>query len=222
MEFINEQGKINAGKLLYQISTMPQTQISNFDFEDAQEAKELLIEFYRREMHHIENDSMVLNDYAGRVIDWMQSSKRGLLMIGRTGCGKTTMMNAVCKMINALYYSNISGTGTNADRRAFQWETAYTIENFARNERERYENFKRCEWAAIDDMGQESVSVTEYGNIVYPVRDILLYRYENNLTTIVTTNLLPKVITEKYGPRIGDRMAEMFETIMFNEDTYRR
>jgi len=174
------------------------------------------MEFYRHQMRHDEKDSEVLRNYANRVVEWMKSDKPCLLLLGDVGCGKTTMLEAICRMIGYIYYSNIS-----FERKGFQWDSAYQIEKWARNDTERYESFKQCEWAAIDDIGLESTEVNNYGNIIYPVRDILHYRYEHRLTTIISTNLLPKDLTAKYGTRIGDRLAEMSCVIKFNEPSYR-
>ena len=194
----------------------------NFEFNDNEEAAALLLEFYRRELRRDELNTEALRAYCDEVIGYLTGDKRFLLMRGNVGCGKTTMLNAICRMIGVLHYSNISGTGTALDRRAFQWENAYTITEWAKNDRSRYEDFKRCEWAAIDDIGQEAAEVSNYGTIIYPVRDILLYRYENDLVTILTTNCTPKTLTEVYGQRVGDRLAEVTHVMKFNENSYRR
>lgn len=194
----------------------------NFEFNDNEEAAALLLEFYRRELRRDELNTEALRAYCNEVIGYLTGDKRFLLMRGNVGCGKTTMLNAICKMIGRLYYSNISGTGTELDRRAFQWDNAYAITEWAKNDRSRYEDFKRCEWAAIDDIGQEAAEVSNYGTIIYPVRDILLYRYENDLVTILTTNCTPKTLTEVYGQRVGDRLAEVTHVMKFNENSYRR
>lgn len=170
------------------------------------------------EMGHQEKDNSVLHEYAKAVIQWMtEGDKCCLLLVGDVGCGKTTMLNAICRMVNDLYYSNIS-----YERRGFQWESSFVLSSWAQTNTERYEEFKRREWVAIDDFGQEAVECMSYGNIIYPIRDILLHRYDNNLITILTTNLPPKAITEKYGRRIGDRLAEMANIIKFNEKSYRQ
>ena len=178
----------------------------------------LLLEFYRREMKHNEQDMNVLMSYIRQVIDWaMNPQKNCLMLMGGVGCGKTTMLNAFCRMTNRLYYSNIS-----YERRGFQWESAYVLNEWARTNKDRYEEFKKCEWAAIDDLGLEATEVSDYGTILYPIRDILLHRYEHGLLTLVSTNYLPNALTEKYGTRIGDRLAEMMQIITFKESSYRR
>ena len=222
MSYKDDNGKLDATRALSQILQTSRRRTSNFEFDDNTEAGALLMEFYRRELHRDELNPERLAYYCDQVIGYLTNSKRFLLMYGTTGCGKTTMLNAICKMIGYLYYSNISGTGTALDRRGFQWENAYTITEWAKNDRSRYEDFKRCEWAAIDDIGQEAAEVSNYGAIIYPVRDILLYRYENDLVTILTTNKAPKDLTDFYGPRVGDRLAEVTQMIKFIETSYRR
>ena len=189
----------------------------NFEFDNWDDAQELLLEFYRREMQHIEKDTAILKEYIAKVVEWMKSDKRCLLLMGGVGCGKTTMLNAICRMMNYLHYSDIS-----YERKGFQWETAYMITNWIQGDKERYESFKQCEWAAIDDIGQEAVEVSNYGTITYPIRDILLHRYERDLITILSTNCLPKDLTAKYGVRVGDRLAETSFFIVFNEKSYRK
>ena len=75
---------------------------------------------------------------------------------------------------------------------------------------------------AIDDLGKEPTEVLNFGNVVSPVVDLLEYRYNHQLFTVVTTNLTPKEIREKYGARIADRFNEMLEVIRFQDISYRR
>jgi DNA replication protein DnaC len=75
---------------------------------------------------------------------------------------------------------------------------------------------------AIDDLGIEPVEVMDFGNVLCPVVDLLTKRYDMQLFTIITTNLTPSEIREKYGDRIADRMNEMMVKIIFNNDTYRK
>ena len=75
---------------------------------------------------------------------------------------------------------------------------------------------------AIDDLGTEPAEVLSYGNVLSPVIDLLSRRYDDQLFTIVTTNLTPKQIREHYGERMADRFNEMFERIIFDNPTYRQ
>ena len=44
----------------------------------------------------------------------------------------------------------------------------------------------------IDDLGTEPSEVSDYGNVYTPVIDLLTKRYEEQLFTIITTNLTPQ------------------------------
>ena len=87
-----------------------------------------------------------------------------------------------------------------------------------------YEDWKRLMYQdllAIDDLGTEPREVMDYGNIINPTVDILTRRYENQLFTIISTNLTPPDFSQVYGERIADRMREMMEKIPFNNSSYR-
>ena len=73
----------------------------------------------------------------------------------------------------------------------------------------------------IEDMGREASEVMSYGNILSPVADIVEQRYADQLFTIITTNLTPEQIKERYGGRVADRFREMLEVITFRHASYR-
>ena len=47
-------------------------------------------------------------------------------------------------------------------------------------------------------------------------------RYDAMSPTVVTTNLTKAAIREIYGDRVADRFNEVFETIGYQERSYRR
>ena len=63
--------------------------------------------------------------------------------------------------------------------------------------------------------------VVRYGNEYTPVSDILAYRYEARLPTIMTTNIANVEIRPKYGDRIAARMNEMFDIIVMPDIDFR-
>lgn len=52
---------------------------------------------------------------------------------------------------------------------------------------------------AIEDMGREPTEVLDYGNILNPVIDLIEYRYDAQLFTVITTNLNKKEIRASMG-----------------------
>ena len=147
---------------------------------------------------------------------WLvEGKKSAILLAGNVGNGKTTMLEAVCKMCNKIFYSNWSG-----DRKAWVWQNALDIANSFGEEK--YETCRQAEWLAIDDLGQEPAEIQNYGTVCYPIRDLLLYRYERNLLTLMTTNLKPSDIRQRYGGRVADRLNEMCQVEFYEESSYRR
>ena len=73
MEFLNEQGQICAGKALSQIGRTSRKTICNFDFEDAEDAKALLMYFYSREVGHAISNYDKVSAYVSEIIDWMMN-----------------------------------------------------------------------------------------------------------------------------------------------------
>lgn len=73
----------------------------------------------------------------------------------------------------------------------------------------------------IDDMGEEPAEVRSYGNYLRPITELLQYRYDKLLPTVITTNLTPRQITEKYGLSIADRLTEVAKKIAFLNPSFR-
>lgn len=86
-----------------------------------------------------------------------------------------------------------------------------------------FEAVKRAPFLILDDMGTEPHTVKHYGNEILPLVEVILYRYEEMLPTIITTNYSLAGIAEAYGPRISDRLAEMCEILPFEQErSFRR
>jgi len=71
------------------------------------------------------------------------------------------------------------------------------------------------------NIGTDPREIIEYGNVLSPIIDLISYRYEHQLPTIITSNLTPQQISEVYGKRIGDRLKETTEIVPFLNGSYR-
>ena len=150
-----------------------------------------------------------------------EDPKFGVMMSGTCGNGKTTLLYT---MQSAFYYLLRKGHFdflklSCATR--FKIVDAKDITQIAKD----YDDLQELrseELLAIDDLGKEPTEVLDYGNVLNPVIDILEYRYNRQLFTVVTTNLTPKEIREKYGARIADRFNEMLHVIRFEDISYRK
>jgi len=142
--------------------------------------------------------------------------KFGVMLSGVCGNGKTTMLYAIKSATNLLsagsYFNEPTG---------IRIEDAKDIVRIA-TDNDQFQTLKRIACLAIEDMGREPAEVLNYGNVLSPIVDLLEYRYNEQLFTLVTTNLTPKQVREKYGNRIADRFNEMMEVIIFENQTYRR
>lgn len=160
------------------------------------------------------------------VARWLTDSAQpfGLLMAGGCGNGKTSLASAVVRLVALL------GSMTDNPLRptslhfvtSRQYCELFASDQRGTSTRSELDPVKCAQILVIDDMGEEPGVVTVYGNHHSPVSDLLLYRYDRQLTTIVTTNLTREQIAEKYGARLYDRFKEMFAILAFNNSSYRR
>lgn len=153
-------------------------------------------------------------DYLRKVASWLVSpATPGLIIFGTVGNGKTTMLNAIKNMVNIL-----SGGQAN---RCITLIDASALARYAKNDEYKMWDYIRRPMLALDDVGSEQDSVKAYGNVVNPVVELISHRYKHRLFTIISTNLKPSEIRQRYGDRIADRMNEMMTRIIIKNETYR-
>ena len=150
------------------------------------------------------------------------SPKFGAMICGTCGNGKTTLILALQNAIN--YLSAIGRLHAWRDDKGFSLGLriidAKQVASLMTNA-EAADKLRKYPLLAVEDIGREPAEVQVYGTICTPLIDLLEYRYANQLTTIITSNLSPRDIRAKYGDRIGDRCNEMFEIIEFHHQSYR-
>lgn len=173
------------------------------------------VEFRRREF--VMNDELDAQVRQISTFLTQENSKFGIVLAGGCGNGKTTIIKALQNLINTLRIPNPYNDKEYAMRIIDAKSLATTCKT-------NYEDWKRLMYQdllAIDDLGTEPRDVMDYGNIINPTADILTRRYENQLFTIISTNLTPPQISQVYGGRIADRMREMMAIIPFHNSSYR-
>lgn len=146
------------------------------------------------------------------------SHKFGLLLAGTCGNGKTTAMRAVqsvVMLLNNTLYSRRSDL-----RIGNRLLEAKEIAGLSDKDGQ-LTAYQTIPLLFLDDLGREPTEVMRYGNVTSPITELLEYRYNQRLTTIVTTNLEPSEIREKYGDRIADRFNEMFVVVRYTGNSYR-
>ena len=146
-----------------------------------------------------------------------ESSKFGILLCGECGNGKSTLLKAFQQLLNFLAIPYPDGQGNHGIHITDSKYVAY----LGKTDYKAFIQLSQKNMLGIDDLGTEPREVMDFGNVVTPVIDLLTKRYDEQLFTIITTNLTPKQIREHYGDRIADRLNEMIEKIVFKNDSYR-
>lgn len=160
-----------------------------------------------------------LNKQIGHVANWLcgTSGKNSLLLAGGCGNGKTTFVYAMQNLLNHL---NIKNQVTGQDF-GIVICNAKDLANTCKAHSKEWRSIMGKDILAIDDLGTEPREIIEYGNVLSPIIDLISYRYERQLPTVITSNLTPQQISEVYGKRIGDRLKETTEIVPFLNDSYR-
>ncbi len=122
------------------------------------------------------------------IIDWMVDTRgRGLMLMGECGLGKSTILNFV---IPAIFR-----TKTNKVLRSIPAkELAAVDKNVA-------------PFIIIDDLGTESIK-NDYGTKIDAVADAISYAEDSSKTLLITTNLSPNSLKERYDERTLDRLRK--------------
>lgn len=173
------------------------------------------VEFRHRSFYENNDNKAQLRQMA----DWLtsDSSKFGILLCGGCGNGKSTLLKAFQQLLNYLAIPMYDGQGDYG----IQITDAKFVAHLARTDYSAFLRLSHKDMLGIDDLGTEPQEVMDFGNVVTPVIDLLTKRYDEQLFTIITTNLTPKQIRDHYGDRIADRLNEMVEKIVFTNGTYR-
>ena len=158
-----------------------------------------------------------LNRRLSEIGRWLaDESETGLLLYGNVGSGKTTIMDAISNLFSC---KGIQHKGVNIGFKRLESVELYQMYKFKYTE---FEEIKKCPLLAIDDFGIEPVYINVYGTDISPISELLYHRYQNRLTTIITTNLAVEDIRKRYGDRIADRFNEMMHSVLFANQSYRQ
>lgn len=154
-------------------------------------------------------------DNLRQVAQWLIDDKKkcGLYLCGVCGSGKSTMMKAIRNLITLSKNNYWEGLSREVSYMSY---TASEI-NMMYTKGSSLANIMNADLLFIDDLGTESVEVVEYGNVFKPVEHVLSHRYDKQLHTIISTNLKPSEIKERYGTRLADRFREMFLKVTFKQ-----
>lgn len=143
---------------------------------------------------------------------------RGICFIGSNGVGKSFLS---CIILKEAYRHRYS-----CRRVTFSaYISAYTDGWNTRNkdekdvlESELYEKYKAVEFLVLEEIGKEIDS-----KIAKPIlEDLLRYREENGLVTLICTNMTPKDIKDSYGASVCSLINGNMTVIMIDSEDMRQ
>lgn len=216
MQKIPEDMKINVAAMLsHLMSRKTITPRFRLDVTERQ-AYDLILAAYNAEVN-ARHCQFTLDEQASQHIRLAAKAltttdKFGIAFCGEVGNGKTTLMSAICNLTGYLFEN---------DGLYFRKVKATEVLDIYQNRKD-FKALYEQPLLAIDDLGCEPVEVMSYGNVLTPVVELLMSRYEMQLYTMVSTNIEPKKIGDRYGERIADRFREMLHVIPFTNKTYRK
>lgn len=142
--------------------------------------------------------------------------KKGILLTGPIGCGKTSLMHLMKLITPAEYKFNIKPCRDISFE--FIQDGYQTIHKFSKGKLHEFEPRAYC----FDDLGVEN-NLKYYGNECNVMAEILLSRYDlfiyKKLQTHITSNLSASEIEKHYGNRVRSRLREMVNLIAFDKNT---
>lgn len=144
--------------------------------------------------------------------------RKGILLTGCVGCGKTSLMNIIRKVCPDTFKPLIKSCREISIE--FGQKGYETIARYSVNAFHPYSSVPRV--YCFDDLGLET-TVNFWGDKWNVMVEILLSRYDlfisHQMITHATTNLNGNELEEIYGNRLRSRMRAMFNLIAFDPGT---
>lgn len=145
---------------------------------------------------------------------WSHGSafRNSIMFQGALGNGKSTLMQSIYKLFRS------------ADPLTFWCSSTGIYDNFVAQKNgtpSLYEEYKRAHYLFIDDLGKEPKKCFVYKNELWPIQEVIDYRYNKQLPLFISTNLDEKALLERYGERSKDRLDEMAARLYFKAQSFR-
>ena len=128
-----------------------------------------------------------------------------LLLFGRPGLGKTHLSAAIAREVSGKGFSVVYDTAGHVFER-------FEAQKFGRDEADRdVERVLNCDLLILDDLGTEMITTFVQSALYQIINGRLLEKR----STIVSTNLMPEALAQRYSPQIASRIEGEYQLLPF-------
>ena len=128
-----------------------------------------------------------------------------LLIYGDSGLGKTHLSAAIAREVSGKGYSVVYDTAGHVFER-------FEAQKFGRDEADRdVERVLNCDLLILDDLGTEMITTFVQSALYQIINGRLLEKR----STIVSTNLMPEALAQRYSPQIASRIEGEYQLLPF-------
>ncbi|KAA6341033.1 hypothetical protein EZS27_011124 [termite gut metagenome] len=141
--------------------------------------------------------------------------QKGIMLVGKYGCGKTLIMQAMTEMYNSVIHS------LHIERPLLKFFKSSELLDMLKDKSIKY--FARMP-LIIDEFGREPKQVMDFGNSRSPMVELLCERYDTGAWTHGVSNFTLETLSSEnqYGKMTGDRLKSMFNFIELKGESRRK
>lgn len=143
-----------------------------------------------------------VNNYLHTMNETELKDMKGICFYGSNGVGKTMLASIILKRAYIMRYSIRRATFVEYMNRYTAVWASRAIDERELIRDDLYSNYKAVEYLVIEEIGKEVDSKASAPIL----EDLLRYREDKGLVTIICTNLSPKDIEAKYGASVFSLM----------------
>jgi len=140
---------------------------------------------------------------------------KGIMLIGKYGCGKTVIMESVASMYNTVIRE------LHIQRPLLKFiKSTELLDTLKEKSIKSFSLFP----LVIDEFGREPKQIMDFGNLRSPLIELLCERYDTGGWTHGTSNFTLDTLCQdnQYGKMTGDRLKSMFNFIELKGDSRRQ